>query len=94
MEEVRPTLVKRGATIGANATVVCGTTIGRYAFIGAGAVVTRDIPDFALMAGTPARQIGWMCSCGERLTKSLRCESCGRQFEKNGDHIRERRTAE
>ena len=94
MEEVRPTLVKRGATIGANATIVCGTTIGRYAFIGAGAVVTRDIPDFALMAGTPARQIGWMCGCGERLTKALGCESCGRQFEQNGEHIRERRAVE
>jgi UDP-2-acetamido-3-amino-2,3-dideoxy-glucuronate N-acetyltransferase len=65
--EYRPTLVRRGATIGANATVVCGVTIGAYAFIGAGAVVTRDVPDFALMAGVPARRIGWISRHGERL---------------------------
>ncbi|UOD28492.1 N-acetyltransferase [Massilia violaceinigra] len=63
----RPTLVKRGASIGANATIVCGVTIGRYAFIAAGAVVTRDVPDFALMAGVPARQSGWIGRFGERL---------------------------
>ncbi|NHZ87682.1 N-acetyltransferase [Massilia sp. CCM 8733] len=63
----RPTLVKRGASIGANATIVCGVTIGRYAFIAAGAVVTRDVPDFALMAGVPARQTGWIGRHGERL---------------------------
>ncbi|NHZ39326.1 acyltransferase [Massilia aquatica] len=63
----RPTLVKRGASIGANATIVCGVTIGRYAFIAAGAVVTRDVPDFALMAGVPARQTGWIGRFGERL---------------------------
>ena len=65
MDEVRPTLVKTGASIGANATIVCGTTIGRYAFVGAGAVVTKDVPDYALVVGNPARQIGWMCSCGD-----------------------------
>jgi len=65
--EYRPTLVRRGATIGANATIVCGVTIGRHAFIGAGAVVTRDVPDFALMAGVPARQLGWISRHGERL---------------------------
>ena len=67
----RRTLVKQGATIGANATIVCGTTIGRYAFIGAGAVITKDVPDFALMAGVPARQIGWMSRFGERLDLPL-----------------------
>lgn len=66
-DEYRTTLVKRGATIGANATIVCGHTIGRHAFIGAGAVVTRDVPDFALIVGNPARQIGWMSAHGERL---------------------------
>ncbi len=66
-EEYRTTRVQRGATIGANATIVCGHTIGRYAFIGAGAVVTRDVPDYALIVGNPARQIGWMSAHGERL---------------------------
>ena len=66
--EYRKTLVKRGATLGANCTVVCGTTIGRYAFVGAGAVVSRDVPDFALVVGVPARRIGWVSRHGERLS--------------------------
>jgi UDP-2-acetamido-3-amino-2,3-dideoxy-glucuronate N-acetyltransferase len=66
-DEYRNTLVKRGATLGANCTIVCGVTIGEYAFIGAGAVITRDVPAFALMAGVPARQIGWMSQFGQRL---------------------------
>lgn len=65
--EYRPTRVKRGATLGANCTIVCGSTIGRFAFVGAGAVINRDVPDFALMVGVPARQIGWMSRHGERL---------------------------
>ncbi len=65
--EFRPTVVRRGATFGANATVLCGIIVGRYAFAGAGAVVTRDVPDFALVLGTPGRVAGWMCACGERL---------------------------
>jgi len=70
-DEYRDTLVRRGATLGANCTIVCGVTIGRYAFIGAGAVVTRNVPDYALMVGVPARQIGWMSEHGERLDLPL-----------------------
>src|SRR2546429_6063204 len=65
--EYRKPLVKRGGSIGANATIVCGVTLGEYAFIGAGAVVTADVPAFGLMLGVPARRVGWMCQCGERL---------------------------
>ncbi len=81
--EYRRTLVRRGASIGANATVVCGVTIGAYAFIAAGAVVTRDAPDYALMVGVPARQAGWMCYCGVRLPDSTvlpSCPACGRKY--------------
>lgn len=70
-DEYRQTLVRKGATIGANATIVCGATIGQYAFIGAGSVVNRDVPDHALMVGVPARQIGWMSRFGERLSLPL-----------------------
>lgn len=73
-EEYRPTLVKRGATLGANCTVVCGVTIGAHAFVAAGAVVNRDVPDFALVAGVPARQIGWMSEFGEQLDLPLKGE--------------------
>lgn len=76
-DEYRDTLVKKGATIGANATIVCGVTIGLYAFIGAGAVVTKEVPDYALVVGNPARQIGWMCECGERAESPE--ESCKHQ---------------
>jgi UDP-2-acetamido-3-amino-2,3-dideoxy-glucuronate N-acetyltransferase len=82
MDQARPTLVKRGATIGANATVVCGNTLGRYCFIGAGAVVIRNVPDHALVVGNPAKQIGWACLCGERLTDDLKCPECGKGYEK------------
>jgi UDP-2-acetamido-3-amino-2,3-dideoxy-glucuronate N-acetyltransferase len=70
------TLVKHGASIGANATIVCGTTVGRWAMIASGAVVTKDVPDYALMAGVPAKQIGWICECGERLSDTLICSKC------------------
>jgi UDP-2-acetamido-3-amino-2,3-dideoxy-glucuronate N-acetyltransferase len=84
--EYRPTLVRRGATIGANATILCGHTIGSYAFIGAGAVVTGDVPDYALMLGVPAKRAGWMCQCGVRLDLSERseaktsCRACGSTY--------------
>ena len=74
-----PTRVERGSTIGANATIVCGVTIGEGAFIGAGAVVTASVAAYALMAGNPARRVGWMCACGERLPAKLRC-ACGREY--------------
>lgn len=82
MDLVRPTLVKKGATLGANCTIVCGNTIGRYAFIGAGSVVTKDVPNHALMAGNPARQTGWACLCGEKLTDNLLCPSCKKSYKK------------
>lgn len=81
--EYLATLVRRGASIGANATVVCGNTVGRFAFIGAGAVVAADVPDYALMVGVPARRIGWVCHCGVRLTGSggeAECAECGSKY--------------
>ena len=88
MDEMRPTLVKKGATIGANATIVCGHTIGSYAFIGAGAVVTKGAPNHALMVGNPAQQIGWMCECGNRLDKDLVCSHCSKRYEKRVDGLK------
>ena len=79
MDQVRPTLVKSHATLGANCTIICGVTIGKYAFVGAGAVVTRDVPDHCLVAGNPARQMGWMCKCGERLDDDFVCPVCSWQ---------------
>ena len=86
--EYKRTLVGRGATIGANATIVCGTTLGEYAFIGAGAVVAKDVPAYALMVGVPARRIGWMCQCGERLLDggAGSCSACGSVYEVAGPH--------
>ncbi|HPR53705.1 MAG TPA: Gfo/Idh/MocA family oxidoreductase [Deltaproteobacteria bacterium] len=88
MDEVRPTLVRKGATIGANATIVCGYTIGAYAFIGAGSTVTRGAPDHALMVGNPAKQIGWMCECGNRLDGDLACSHCGKTYEQHGQGLK------
>lgn len=82
--EFRSTLVKRGATIGANATIVCGNTLGEYCMIGAGAVVTKDVPAFALMIGSPARRIGWMSKAGARLTDGLVCPIDGSVYRKIG----------
>ncbi len=81
--------MKHGATLGANCTIVCGTTIGEYGFVGAGAVITHNVPDHALMLGNPARRVGWMCQCGERLTDDLDCLACGKTYEKNEDGLKE-----
>ena len=89
--EYRRTLVKHGATIGANATVVCGHMIGEYAFVGAGAVVTRDVPSYGLVFGNPAHLQGYMCKCGIRLTfagDKARCEVCKQEYEKRHDTVR------
>lgn len=89
--EYQRTLVKRGASLGANSTVVCGHTIGRYAFVGAGAVITKDIPDFALVVGNPGRVTGWMCACGVKLAagrtppSQATCAACGAHYRSQGD---------
>lgn len=88
--EYKRTLVRRGASLGANSTIVCGTTIGEYAFVGAGAVVTRDVPDYALVVGSPARRVGWMCRCGVRLNISDghgQCTTCGQAYLLDGERL-------
>jgi len=90
-EDYIPTIVKRGATIGANATIVCGVTLGEWCFVAAGAVVTKDVPPYALVAGVPARQIGWTCRCGVRLKfdgEEATCQACGRRYQKVRDGIK------
>jgi len=90
-KEFRNTLVRKGATIGANATVVCGNTIGQYAFIGAGTVVTKDVPDYALFYGNPGKVKGWVCQCAVEITfRSGRaiCKACGKQYRKDCSGIR------
>ncbi len=88
MDQVKATLVKKGTTIGANATIICGVTLGKYSFIGAGSVVTKDIDDYALATGNPARQVGQMCECGERIDESLSCLVCGKNYEKNNNTLK------
>ena len=85
--EFKPTFVRRGATVGANATVVCGHEIGAYAFVGVGSVVARDVPPYALVMGVPARLVGWMCQCGEKLTfesQQAVCARCGTRYRQAG----------
>jgi UDP-2-acetamido-3-amino-2,3-dideoxy-glucuronate N-acetyltransferase len=94
--EYRQTLVRRGASIGANATIVCGVTLGKYCFVGAGAVVTRDVPDYAVVYGNPARLRGWACYCGEGLemrhgageTETAVCAACSRKYLREGHDVR------
>ncbi|MBR1843256.1 MAG: N-acetyltransferase [Opitutales bacterium] len=85
--EFLKTLVKQGATIGANATIVCGVTLGEYCFIGAGAVVTKNVPPYACVVGNPTRQIGWRCACGEKLPKTLQCARCGLRYQLNSHQL-------
>lgn len=80
-ENYKRTIVKYGASIGANATIVCGNTIGRWAMIASGAVVTKNVPNYALMVGVPARQLGWVCECGTNLNKELKCHSCNKNYQ-------------
>lgn len=88
-ENYRRTLVRTGASIGANATVVCGHEIGEWAMVGAGAVVTSDVPAHALMLGVPARRKGWVCECGAVLPGSLECAECGRRYVEDGKGLKE-----
>lgn len=90
--EYQKTLLKRGASVGANATIVCGHTIGQYAFVGAGTVVTKDVPDYAMVVGNPARLVGWMCQCGEKIhftEKTGICSVCNKKYGKRDDCVRE-----
>jgi len=88
--EYKRTLVRRGSTIGANATIVCGVTLNEYSFIGAGSVITRDVPAYGLMVGVPARRVGWMCQCGERLPDKNpeSCRVCGTRYKQEGEQLR------
>lgn len=83
------TLVQYGASIGANATIICGNIIGKWAMIASGAVVTKDVPAYALMAGIPAKRIGWVCECGERLNETLKCSTCGRVYALEQEELKE-----
>lgn len=83
--EISETRVRKGASIGANVVIVCGVEIGEYSMIGAGSVVTKDVPDFALVVGNPARRIGWVCKCGRRLNDKNMCEVCGIRYCFHGD---------
>lgn len=92
--EYRRSLVKKGASIGANATIVCGNTVGRHAFVGAGAVVTKDVPDYALVVGSPARVVGWLCRCGVKLEfqpsggeETATCGGCRERYVKSGQAV-------
>lgn len=87
----KKTIVKYGASIGANATIVCGHTLGKWSMIAAGTVVTKDVSDYALMMGVPAKQTGWVCECGMRLKEGLNCKACGRQYELVNKQLQENR---
>ena len=85
----KETRVKTGASIGANATIICGVTLGRYSFVGAGSVVTKDVRDHALVYGSPATQHGWVCTCGIKLNEELSCSECGKKYQENEGQLEE-----
>ena len=85
--EYKRTLVRKGASIGANATIVCGVSLGSYSFVGAGSVVTRDVPDYAMVYGSPARGRGWVCRCGVKLGEDLACPECGASYRTSGEGL-------
>ena len=90
MKKLKKIIVRKGASIGANATIICGNNIGKYSFVGAGAVVTKNIPDYALVYGNPAKIMGWMCQCGEKLDfkkGKVRCKSCGKEYKKKENTV-------
>lgn len=93
-DEYQRTLMQKGSSVGANAVIICGNNIGKYSFIGAGSVVTKDVADYALVVGNPARRVGWMCECGIRLDfenkPETTCKSCGKGYAKSGDSIHEK----
>ena len=88
-ENYGKTIVGKGASIGANATIVCGHNLGKCSMVAAGAVVTKDVPDYALVAGVPARRIGWVCECGEVLSSDLKCEKCGKKYKESDNGLEE-----
>lgn len=88
-DNYKKTIVKKGASIGANATIICGIELGEWSMIAAGAVVTKSVPNHALMAGVPAKRMGWVCECGELLKKGLTCEKCGRKYKETSNGLEE-----
>jgi UDP-2-acetamido-3-amino-2,3-dideoxy-glucuronate N-acetyltransferase len=97
MEKLRQTLVKRGSTLGANSTIICGNVIGKYSMVGAGAVVTKDVPDYAIVIGNPAKLNGWMCECGVKLKfneKYSKCDFCKREYLEYENIVTRKETAD
>lgn len=87
-DEYKQTLVMYGASIGANATIICGVTLGRFCFVGAGSIVSRDIPNHALVYGSPAKIRSWVCECGQKIDSKLVCQECGKKYMRRGNLVR------
>ena len=88
-KEYKPTMIQKGASIGANATIVCGVNLGRYSFVGAGSTVTKNVPDYGMVYGNPAQLHGWICRCGEKLDENLECSSCKNKYIKTDSGLKE-----